>query len=613
VTSDEERASVERVRADLQQLGYLNTGLDRFVLGHARGGSALAASRDVAWRLGLLGGAVFGLTLTLAAALLEPRLRSTPQDLVILAGYLVLALGAVTGLAAFAGGLAAAWWGRGGRTVPATLARNVGLALALVALGYLALWWGSHALHARAGFQVLVAALGGASALLLGRFGTLAAVAVLAAAGVADRLPEASLSRRHLLPLLAAAGVLFGAGVAAASYYGEREARSAPDFAVVPTGLRVVLVGIDGLDAGLADALVARGQMPHLQALRGRAARARLVVEPEQVPAIVWTTIATGRGPDAHGIQSMGGRRLAGMRTPVALGDESAFARALGNASDLLRLSRPQAPSSVLRSVKALWNVASEKGLRVGVVNWWATWPADPVNGYVVTDRAFFKIEKGGAPDREVHPPEAFATLAALARPADTDRARALDRFHAEAARALATTNPPDLEALYLPGLDIATVQQLGEAAASDLAGLDARLALVREHYAFVDGLLGGVAERVGPNGLLVVVADPGRLPRGGPAPPAGELLIAGAAARPGDVGSASERDLAPTVLHLLGLPRSRELDGRVLDEALTAPFREAHPVRTVDSYGGRAAGRPTDSGFDRAMLEELKALGYIR
>jgi hypothetical protein len=263
--------------------------------------------------------------------------------------------------------------------------------------------------------------------------------------------------------------------------------------------------------------------------------------------------------------------------------------------------------------VKALWNVASEKGLRVGVVNWWATWPADPVNGYVVTDRAFFKLEKGGAPDREVHPPEAFPTLAALTRPADPDRARALDRFHAEAARVLAAAHPPDLEALYLPGLDIATMQQLGEAAASDLGGLDARLASVRGHYAFVDGLLGGIAERVGPNGLLVVVADPGRLPRGGPAPPAGELLLAGRAVRPGDIGSASERDLAPTVLHLLGLPKSRELDGRVLEEALTAPFREAHPVRSVDSYGGRPAGRPSDSGFDGAMLEELKALGYIR
>ena len=118
-------------------------------------------------------------------------------------------------------------------------------------------------------------------------------------------------------------------------------------------------------------------------------------VEPEQVPAIVWTTIATGRGPEAHGIQSIGARRLAGMRTPMAMGDEGPFARAMGRATDLFRLTRSQPPSSVLRSAKALWNVASEKGLRVGVVNWWATWPADAVNGYVVTRPRVLQAREG--------------------------------------------------------------------------------------------------------------------------------------------------------------------------------------------------------------------------
>ncbi|HEX7578856.1 MAG TPA: alkaline phosphatase family protein, partial [Thermoanaerobaculia bacterium] len=40
------------------------------------------------------------------------------------------------------------------------------------------------------------------------------------------------------------------------------------------------------------------------------------------------------------------------------------------------------------RKVPAIWNVASEKGLRVGVVGWWATWPAEKVNGFFVSDRA---------------------------------------------------------------------------------------------------------------------------------------------------------------------------------------------------------------------------------
>jgi hypothetical protein len=612
--SPEEPSSVERVRSELQRLGYLTSGLDRFVLGHAEASSAATASRRAALRLGLLGGVVFGLTSTLAAALLDPRLRSRPQDLVILAGYLVVALGMATAAAAFLGGLAAAWWGRrGGRQARPALARNVGLALALGGLAYLALWWRSHAIQAPPAFQALVALLGVGGSLVLGRFGALAAVAVLAAGGVADRLPEASLTRRRMLPLLAAAALLFGTGVAAASYFGGREGRAAPDFAVVPTGLRVVVLGIDGLDAGMTEKLIAQGELPRLAALRARAARGRVRVEPEQVPAIVWTTIATGRGPEAHGIQSMGARRLAGMRTPMGLGDEGPFARAMGRATDLFRLTRSQPPSSVLRSAKALWNVASEKGLRVGVVNWWATWPADPVNGFVVTDRAFFKLEKGGPPEREAHPPEAWAALQALPRTTDGDRARALDRFPLEAMRALAGTSPPDLEALYLPGLDIATMQQLGEAAASDVAGLDARLAAVREHYRLTDSLVGAVVDRLGPRDLLVLIADPGRLPRSGPVAPMGQLLMAGGPAQAGDLGEVSERDVAPTVLHLLGLPQSREMDGRVLDGALSAEFRTAHPIRTVESYGTRTAARPTESRFDEAMLEELRSLGYIR
>ena len=44
--------------------------------------------------------------------------------------------------------------------------------------------------------------------------------------------------------------------------------------------------------------------------------------------------------------------------------------------------------SSVKRRTKAIWNVASEAGRTVGVVGWWASWPAERVNGFVVSDHA---------------------------------------------------------------------------------------------------------------------------------------------------------------------------------------------------------------------------------
>lgn len=611
-------SSVDEVRDQLRRLGYLESGFDRFVLGGARAGSLAAASARAALRVGLLGGVVFGSALTLGAALVDPRLRAVPGDLAVLAFYLFAAMALATVVLAFLFGLlAGAWARRSGRRASPRLARNAGVALGLLALAYLAAWWRSHGLHAPPAVQAAYLAMGLLASVALGRFGALAAVAVLSAGGGAGDIPEANLTRRRMLPLLAAGALLLGTGVAAASYLSARTAPSAPDFAVVTTGLRVRVLGVDGLDPRMSARMAEQGGMPRLRALLARGARARLSVEPEQVPALVWTTVATGRGPEAHGILSTGARRLAGMRTPVALDERGPFARALARSAELLQVGRAEPPSSVLRSVKAFWNVASEKGLHVGVVNWWATWPADPLDGYIVTDRAYFKLEKGGPPEREVHPPELYDMLRPLvddtsgSATSDVERARRLDRFHFDAARRLRALDAPDLEAVYLPGLDIVTVQQIGEGGA-DLTTLDARLEAVRAHYAFVDGLIGEWTDSAQPGEVLVLIADPGRQARrSGSAE--GLLAMAGGPVAAGDIGVVTERDVAPTVLHLLGIPRSAELDGRVLEEAFSPAFRAAQPVRHVASYGRRAPSAPARSDFDRAMLEELRSLGYIR
>ncbi len=552
-------ASVDQVRGELRRLGYLEHGVDRFVLGGAGSTSPARASARAATRVGVLGGLLFGAALTLAAAGLDPRLRGEPRDLLVLSIYLVLALALVTALATFLGGLAAAGWARRRQRRPGpTVSRNVGLALGITGLGYVALWWRAHAWAAPLPTQVASIVLGLALCAALGRFGALASVAVLTAGGMGDRLPQASLSRRRMVPLLAAAALLLGGAVAAAAYLSGPSAVAAPDFAVVPTGLQVRVLGIDGLDRRMADQMIARGEMPYLQALLAGGARAVLRAEREQVPAIVWTTIATGRGP-----------------------------------------------------AKTFWNVASEKGLRVGVVNWWATWPADAVNGYVVTERALFKLEKGGSFEGETAPPEVFDRLRPLAARA-TSKPRGIDEFALAAARALSGSKPPDVEAIYLPGLDIATMQQVGEAGGADLAGLDARLDAVRAYYRFADGLIGQAVDGMAASDVLVLVGDPGRMARrSGTAE--GLLALRGAIVRAGDLGTVTERDIAPTVLHLAGLPTSRELEGRVLEDALSPAFRADHPVRTVTSYGRRFAGRPAESAFDRDMLEQLRSLGYVQ
>jgi hypothetical protein len=68
--------------------------------------------------------------------------------------------------------------------------------------------------------------------------------------------------------------------------------------------------------------------------------------------------------------------------------------------------------TSRMRGVHALWNIFSAAGKQVGVVGWWATWPAEHVNGVIVSDHTcyHFLFEEGGkgAPDTTgvIYPPD---------------------------------------------------------------------------------------------------------------------------------------------------------------------------------------------------------------
>ena len=597
--------SREQVQEELRRRGYLDSRLDRFVL-TAAGPTPLHACRRVAARLGLVGGVLFGLTLSLVAAGLDPRLLSDAADLTVLALYLMAALAAVTTVAALIAGLLAAWCGRQGRTPPSDLGPKIGMTLSLAALAYLVPWWQTHATEASLAYRLATAVAGLGLSLALGRFGAMASIAVLAAGGGSGRLPEAGVSHRRTLPLLAAAALLLGVAVSGAAYLASADGE-VPDYAVVPSDVRVRVLGVDGLDPRMVDQMISRREMPRMAALLKSGARGRMRVEPERVPALVWTTIATGRAPEDNGILPADARRV-----PLAPGDEGRLVRMGATASDLLRLTRAQPSTAVLREVKPFWSVASEKGFRVGVVNWRATWPADPVNGYVVSDRAFFTLEKRGPRDREA-PPAAFARLEEAGLNSEPDRARRVDLFALDAAELLRGGHPPALEVIYLPGLDVATMEQLGEAGGSDLATLDARLDAVRSGYRFTDGLIGRAVDGLEPGEVLMLVGDPGRLARRAVGAPEGLLVIIGGPAVTVDLGEVSERDVAPTLLHLLGLPVSRELPGSPLEAAFDAAFRRSHPVRAIASYGRRPVSRAEDGGFDHELVEQLRGLGYVR
>ena len=194
----------------------------------------------------------------------------------------------------------------------------------------------------------------------------------------------------------------------------------------IPPTRPVVLVGIDGASWIAIEELWSQGRLPNLRALAHRGATSRLIPVADISP-VIWTSFVTGVSPERHGITDF--------LLPTDQGDIPV--------------------SSTLRRVPAIWNMLSTVERRVAVLGWWVSWPAERINGVVVSDRALLTDERAVSP-------ETFATSFAeiVSRfPADPDA-----DFQAEIARQdqiIATTARQlvgegfDLTLVYFRGPDV--------------------------------------------------------------------------------------------------------------------------------------------------------------
>ena len=120
-----------------------------------------------------------------------------------------------------------------------------------------------------------------------------------------------------------------------------------PESASPPEPARILFVGVDGLEWSVAAPMVRRGELPNLRSLMARGTYGKIETSEPTLSPVVWTTIATGKPPEAHGIQHF-----------VLANPEANQAR-LYNRLD--------------RKTKAFWNILSDAGQRVHVVGWFLT------------------------------------------------------------------------------------------------------------------------------------------------------------------------------------------------------------------------------------------------
>jgi len=91
-------------------------------------------------------------------------------------------------------------------------------------------------------------------------------------------------------------------------------------------------------------------------------------------------------------------------------------------------------------------------------------------------------------------------------------------------------------------------------------------------------------------------------------------LFVAGPHVKTGyQIKRGDPRDIMPTLAWLLDLPLSEELAGSPITDAFATEFVAAHPPRMLPTYGKRQARASMSSNADAAMIESLKALGYIK
>jgi tetratricopeptide (TPR) repeat protein len=423
--------------------------------------------------------------------------------------------------------------------------------------------------------------------------------------------------------------------------------RRAPSVPPVPevarqtsAGRRVIFVGLDGVDWELLDHYAASGAMPNLKALVEEGTGGVLLSGHPMISPLLWTTMMTGVSPVDHGIL-----------------DFTRFHPSSG---------REEPITSDERKVPAVWNMASWGGKRVAVLGMWATYPAEPVNGSIVSDRVlpFLFAEARAAPGL-VYPPSRIASVIEARRRAQERvgleeirayvpdaAAQELERPEASHSawdhpvsalrRILAETHlihslavealrrdRPDLVVAYLEGTD-AVAHVFAPFAPPRKPQLDeadyGRFHRVPElYFRLMDGMLGEYRRLAqASDAVLMLASDHGfrwsdaRPPQAsGPAhAQAAEwhrregiylLWGGGVAPEPGHLGRGRAAQVAATLLELLGLPpgpKGPPLHGVAASERSGVDYGAFyHPVAAQD---------PADTDSDEAAIEKLRALGYL-
>jgi len=402
---------------------------------------------------------------------------------------------------------------------------------------------------------------------------------------------------------------------------------------------KVLLIGWDAADWKIIGPLIAKGQMPALKKIIDNGVYGNMSTMNPPYSPMLWTTVATGKTPDKHGI----------------LG----FLEVMPD----LKGVRPVTVNS--RKSRALWNIFHNQGLKSNLVGWWPSFPAEPIDGVVVSDK-FQKVSKDPKMKNPIlkgtiHPESLVKEIKDLrlfpyelteahiipfipnAGQIDQEKDKSLETFakimaenvsvHNAATNVMRTTEW-DFMAIYYDLVDhfCHAFMKFHPPKLKQIPNhlFELYKDCVNSAYRFQDMMLERTMELVDEDTTVIIMSDHGyesgnkrilKMPKY-QAAPALEHRQFGIFVAKGPNIKANEKvfglslvDIAPTILNMYDLPIGKDMDGKVALDI----FKEINPPKFIDTwetvkgdFAELEVNKEDGVLDDEQTMKQLIELGYI-
>ena len=403
---------------------------------------------------------------------------------------------------------------------------------------------------------------------------------------------------------------------------------------------KLLLIGWDAADWKIIGPLLAKGQMPSLKKLIDNGVYGNMSTMNPPYSPMLWSSVATGKTPDKHGV----------------LG----FVEVVPNKKAL----RPVTANS--RKTRAIWNILHNQGLKSNLVGWWPSFPAEPINGAVVTD----KFQRVSADPKKVTPmaentiqPKHLVdklknlrmfpwevtkehilpfipNAAKIDQKAENNGLIPFSRVLTQnvslhnAATYLLRETEWDFMAIYFDMIDH-FCHSFMKYYPPKLKGVrkehyDMYNGVIDGAYRFQDMMLGRTLDLIDDDTTVIIMSDHGfesgdkriiEMPKVAAAPALdhrqfGMFVASGPNIKKNQkIFGLGLIDVAPTILHHFDLPIGKDMDGKVgLDI-----FKKSKPPKFIDSwdnvegdFGELDKEEGKDALSDEETMEQLIELGYI-